>query len=213
MLVIATARPELLQRRPSWFGGKRNATTISLKPLSHNGTRSLMNSLLEARELSSELWQALVSCAGGNPLFATEYARMVADPLMPCVHNDGGLPVPPPVRGVLTAQLDSLPFEVKAVLQDSAVAGDLVSPGAVAATGQRDLGDVAKALELLEQRDFLRRQGRNSETGEIEYGFRHLLVRDVVAEQLPRVVRASKQERAVAWFEEPTLDLTDRRAG
>ncbi|SFR21296.1 Transcriptional regulatory protein, C terminal [Lentzea waywayandensis] len=213
LLVIATARPELLQRRPSWFGGKRNATTISLEPLSHNGTRSLLNSLLHTRELSSELWQALVTCVGGNPLFATEYARMVADPRMPCVQNDASLPVPPSVRGVLTAQLDSLPFEVKAVLQDAAVAGDLVSPGAVAATGQRDALEVAKALELLEQRDFLRRQGRNSETGEIEYGFRHLLVRDVVADQLPRAERAVKRERALGWFEEPALDLTDRRAG
>jgi len=213
LLVVVTARPELLQRRPSWFGGKRNATTISLEPLSHNGTRSLLNSLLEAGELSGELWQALVSCVGGNPLFATEYARMVSDPRNPCLHNESGLPVPSSVRGVLTAQLDSLPFEVKAVLQDAAVVGDLVSPGAVAATGLRDPGEVAKALELLEQRDFLRRQGRNSETGEIEYGFRHLLVRDVVADQLPRAVRAAKQERALAWFEEPALDLTDRRAG
>lgn len=213
LLVIATARPELLQRRPSWFGGMRNATTISLEPLSHNGTRSLLNSLLEARELSSELWQALVSCVGGNPLFATEYARMVADPRMPCLQNGSSLPVPPTVRGVLTAQLDSLPFGVKAVLQDAAVVGDLVSPSAVAATGQRDALEVAKALELLEQRDFLRRQGRNGETGEIEYGFRHLLVRDVAAEQLPRAVRALKQERAVAWREKPALDLTDRQAG
>ncbi|MDT7790315.1 MAG: hypothetical protein QOF58_8734 [Pseudonocardiales bacterium] len=216
LLVIATARPELLQRRPSWFGGKRNATTISLEPLSHNGTRSLLNSLLEARELSGELWQALVSCVGGNPLFATEYARMVSDPRMPCLHNDGALPVPPSVRSVITTQLDSLPFAVKAVLGDAAVVGDLVSPGAVAATGRRDPGDVAKALELLEQRDFLRRQGRNSETGEIEYGFRHGLVRDVVADQLPRAVRAEKQERAAAWFAEPALDLMplmDRRAG
>ncbi|WP_439660987.1 BTAD domain-containing putative transcriptional regulator [Lentzea sp. HUAS TT2] len=213
LLVIATARPELLQRRPSWFGGKRNATTISLEPLSHNGTRSLLNSLLQTSELSSELWQALVSCVGGNPLFATEYARMVSDPRMPCVQNGSSLPVPPSVRGVLTTQLDSLPFDVKAVLQDAAVAGDLVSPGAVAATGGRDVLDVAKALELLEQRDILRRQGRNSETGEIEYGFRHLLVRDVVAEQLPRATRASKHERAQAWFEEPALDLTDRWAG
>lgn len=213
LLVIATARPELLQRRPSWFGGKRNATTISLEPLSHNGTRSMLNSLLETRELSAELWQALVSCVGGNPLFATEYARMVSDPRMPCLLNENmSLPVPPSVRGVITAQLDSLPFEVKAVLQDAAVVGDLVSPGAVAATGLGELRDVAKALELLEQRDFLRRQGRNSETGEIEYGFRHSLVRDVVAAQLPRAVRALKQERALAWFEEP-LVLTDRRAG
>ncbi|MGW4208859.1 BTAD domain-containing putative transcriptional regulator [Lentzea sp. NPDC004789] len=213
LLVVVTARPELLQRRPSWFGGKRNATTISLEPLSHNGTRSLLNSLLDVGELSGALWQALVSCVGGNPLFATEYARMVSDPRTPCLQNEGGLPVPSSVRGVLTAQLDSLPFEVKAVLQDAAVVGDLVSPGAVAATGLRDPGEVAKALELLEQRDFLRRQGRNSETGEIEYGFRHLLVRDVVADQLPRAVRAAKRERALAWFEEPALDLTDRRAG
>lgn len=216
LLVIATARPELSQRRPSWFGGKRNATTISLEPLSHNGTRSLLNLLLEARELSAELWQALVSCVGGNPFFATEHARMVSDPRMPCVYNDGGLPVPPPVRSVITAQLDSLPLAVKAVLGDAAVVGDLVSPGAVAATGQRDPGEVVKALELLEQRDFVRRQGRNSETGEIEYGFRHCLVRDVVADQLPRAVRSEKQERAAAWFAEPAVDLmplVDRRAG
>lgn len=212
LLVVVTARPELLQRRPSWFGGKRNATTISLEPLSHNGSRSLLNSLLAAGELPSELWQALVSCVGGNPLFATEYARMVSDPHT-CLHGEGGLPMPSSVRGVLTAQVDSLPFEMKAILQDAAVVGDLVSPGAVAATGGRDPGEVAKALELLEQRDFLRRQGRNSETGEIEYGFRHLLVRDVVTGQLPRAVRASKQERALAWFEEPALDLTNRRAG
>lgn len=214
LLVIATARPELLQRRPAWFGGKRNATTISLEPLSHNGTRGLLNSLLETRELSTELWQALVSCVGGNPLFATEYARMVSDPRMPCLHNDSGLPVPPSVRSVITAQLDSLPAAVKAVLQDAAVVGDLVSPGSVSATGRHDPGDVAKALELLEQRDFLRRQGRNSETGEIEYGFRHALVRDVVADQLPRAVRALKQERATAWLEQPALVvLTERRAG
>ncbi|MFD4671542.1 BTAD domain-containing putative transcriptional regulator [Lentzea sp. NPDC058450] len=213
LLVIATARPELLQRRPSWFGGKRNATTISLEPLSHNGTRSLLDSLLPTGELSAELWQALMSCVGGNPLFATEYARMMADPRMSCVQNGSSLPLPPSVRGVLTAQLDSLPFEVKAVLQDAAVTADLVSPGAVAATGGRDALEVAKALELLEQRDFLRRQGRNSETGEIEYGFRHQLVRDVVAEQLPRALRAAKHERAQVWFDEPALDLTDRRAG
>ncbi|SES31161.1 Transcriptional regulatory protein, C terminal [Lentzea xinjiangensis] len=213
LLVIATARPELLRRRPSWFGGKRNVTTISLEPLSHNGTRNLLNSLPQTAELPSELWQALVSAVGGNPLFATEYARMIADPRMSCPLGDAPLPVPPSVRAVLTAQLDSLPFELKAVLQDAAVVGDLVSPGAVAVTGQREPLDVAKALELLEQRDFLRRQGRNSETGEIEYGFRHPLMRDIVAEQLPRAVRASKQERALSWFEEPALDLTGRRAG
>ncbi|MFD4636373.1 BTAD domain-containing putative transcriptional regulator [Lentzea sp. NPDC058436] len=213
LLVIVTARPELLQRRPSWFGGKRNATTISLEPLSHNGTHQLLNSLLQARDLSPELWQALVSYASGNPLFATEYAGMVSDARTPCLHNDASLPVPPSVRGVLTAQLDSLPVEAKAVLQDAALTGDLVSPGAVAATGQRDAREVAQVLELLEQRDFLRRRGRNNETGEIEYGFRHLLVRDVVTEQIPRAERASKHERARAWSNQPTLDLTGRRAG
>lgn len=213
LLVIATARPELLQRRPSWFGGKRNATTISLEPLSHNGTRRLLDSLLQARELPSELWQVLVSCASGNPLFATEYAGMVADLCTPLLQNEISLPVPSSVRGVLTTQLDSLPIEVKAVLQDAALTGDLVSPSSVAATGQRDAFEVAKALELLEQRDFLRRQGRNSETGEIEYGFRHLLVRDVVTEQIPRAERASKHERARAWFDRLGLDLTGRRAG
>ncbi|SES17146.1 BTAD domain-containing putative transcriptional regulator [Lentzea albida] len=213
LLVIVTARPELLQRRPSWFGGKRNATTISLEPLSHNGTRRLLNSLLHARDLSPELWQALVSYASGNPLFATEYAGMVSDARTVCLQNDATLPVPPSVRGVLTAQLDALPTEVKAVLQDAALTGDLVSPGAVAATGRRDVREVAQVLELLEQRDFLRRRGRNNETGEIEYGFRHLLVRDVVAEQIPRAERASKHERARAWNSRLALDLTGRRAG
>ncbi|WP_146771948.1 hypothetical protein [Lentzea atacamensis] len=59
-------------------------------------------------------------------------------------------------------------------------------------------------------------RGRNNETGEIEYGFRHCLVRDVVTGQLPRAVRSEKQERAAAWFAEPAVDLmphVDRRTG
>ena len=79
LLVVATARPELLERRPGWGGGKANATTISLAPLSDEDTARLVHALLETSVLAAELQSTLLERAGGNPLYAEEFVRMLAE--------------------------------------------------------------------------------------------------------------------------------------
>ena len=79
LLCVCTARPELLERRPGWGGGKRNATTISLSPLSETETARLIGSLMERSVLPADVQSTLLARAGGNPLYAEEYVRMVHD--------------------------------------------------------------------------------------------------------------------------------------
>jgi class 3 adenylate cyclase len=83
LLVVATARPELLVRRPGWGGGKPNAATVSLAPLSDDDTARLVASLLDQALLPAELQAALLARAGGNPLYAEEYVRMLAERGLP----------------------------------------------------------------------------------------------------------------------------------
>jgi class 3 adenylate cyclase len=79
MLVVCTARPELLSRRAGWGGGKPNAATISLSPLSDDDTARIVHALLERSVLPADLQATLIERAGGNPLYAEEFARMVGD--------------------------------------------------------------------------------------------------------------------------------------
>ncbi len=103
MLVLCTARPELLERRPGWGGGKANATTISLPPLEDNETAKLFSSLLDRAVLPAETQSVLLAHAAGNPLYAEQYARMLGE------RGDGDeLPLPETVQGIIAARLDGL---------------------------------------------------------------------------------------------------------
>src|SRR5207247_1276639 len=112
LLIVCTARPELLERRPGWGGGKPNALTLSISPLSDDETALLLANLLERAVLPAELQAALLTRAGGNPLYAEQFARLLAE--------TGGedLPVPENVQGIIAARLDGLPTEEKQLLQD-----------------------------------------------------------------------------------------------
>ena len=79
LLVVCTARPELVARRPGWGGGKPNAVTISLSSLTDEETARLVHALLERAVLPAELQAKLLERAGGNPLYAEEFARMVEE--------------------------------------------------------------------------------------------------------------------------------------
>ena len=110
MLVVCTARPELLSRRPGWGGGKPNAATISLSPLSDDETARLVHALLERSVLPADVQSTLIERAGGNPLYAEEFARMVDE-----LGEDGsGLRLPESVQGIIAARLDALPIEREA---------------------------------------------------------------------------------------------------
>src|SRR6266542_784395 len=78
LLVLCAARPELYERRPGWGAGQRNAHTINLSPLSDRETAELVSHLISTTVLSHELEQAVLERAGGNPLYAEEFVRLLA---------------------------------------------------------------------------------------------------------------------------------------
>src|SRR5512134_605059 len=103
ILVVCTARPELLERRPGWGGGKRSAATVSLSPLSDEETEQLLGALLAGKTVQNGRAATLLAHAGGNPLYAEEYVRMLAQP-----GGGGDLPLPETVQGIIAARLDTL---------------------------------------------------------------------------------------------------------
>ncbi|HEX6399470.1 MAG TPA: adenylate/guanylate cyclase domain-containing protein, partial [Actinomycetota bacterium] len=163
LLVLCTARPELLVRRPDWGGGKLNAATLALSPLTDEETAVLLAGLLDRSVLPAELQSALLARAGGNPLYAEEFARMAAD--RP-VADLAGAELPGSVQGIIAARLDGLPPDDKSLLQDAAVVGKTFWLGAIAAIGGHDRADVERRLHELERGRFIRRSRRSSVGGE-----------------------------------------------
>ena len=199
ILVVGTARPELLSRRSGWGGGKPNALTLSLSPLDDEQTARLVSALLERSVLPAETQTALLQRAGGNPLYAEEFVRMVTDREL--VTGEGELPLPESVQGIVAARLDALPEDEKTLLQDASVLGKVFWLGAAAEIGSMERGAAEEALHRLERKEFVRRERRPSVAGEREYVFGHLLVRDVAYSQVPRARRAEKHRLAAEWIE------------
>ncbi len=197
LLLLCTARPELFERQPSWGGGKRNATTISLAPLSTEEAGRLLQLLLDRTLLPAETQAVLLERAGGNPLYAEQFARMLVE------RGDvEGLAIPETVQALMAARIDTLRPELKMLLHDAAVVGRIFWSGALAAIGERDRDDVRRALNELVRREFVRPVRLSSVEGEDEFSFWHALVRDVAYQQIPRAPRADKHVAAAAWVEQ-----------
>jgi class 3 adenylate cyclase len=193
LLAVCTARPEILSRRPDWGGGKPNALTISLSPLSDNDTARLVGELLERSVLEADTQSELLARAGGNPLYAEEYARVLRE------HGELEQ-LPETVQGLIEARIDLLEPEHKALLQRAAVIGRTFWLGAAADLAGREQNDVEKLLHSLGRKEFVRRERSSSVGGELEYIFRHVLVRDVAYGQIPRRERAALHRRAAEWI-------------
>jgi class 3 adenylate cyclase/tetratricopeptide (TPR) repeat protein len=195
LLLVTTARPELLDRRPQWGGGKINATTLAIPPLSADDTARIVHALLATTALSATRQRQLLDRAGGNPLYAEEFARMLTEK-----GNQDDLAIPETVQGIIAARLDSLEPTVKRLLQDASVVGSTFWLGAVTSMGPAARGEVETSLRQLEQREFIRRERRSSVEGEVEYTFRHVLVRDAAYAQMPRAERAERHQRTAEWI-------------
>jgi len=198
LLLLCTARPELYEQHPSWAAGLRNATTINLAPLTQDETARLIATLLEQKFLPAETQKTLLERAGGNPLYAEEFVRLLADreQLSKAVEE-----VPQSVQALIAARLDTLSAERKNLLQDAAVVGKVFWAGALAEMGKREARQVEQALHELARKELVRPARTSSMQGEQEYGFWHVLVRDVCYAQIPRAGRAARHQAAAAWIE------------
>ena len=198
LLVLCAARPELYERRQGWGAGQRNAQTINLSPLSDSETAELVAYLTKRVVLSRELEQAVLERAGGNPLYAEEFARLLADRGGEAV-DEGELP--DSVQALIAARLDTLPAERKSLLQDAAVVGKIFWAGALVEIGAHSEAELELALHELARKELVRPARVSSMEGESEYSFWHLLVRDVAYAQIPRAERARRHRSAAAWIE------------
>ncbi|MBD0328959.1 MAG: AAA family ATPase [Thermoleophilia bacterium] len=194
LLALCTARPELLERRPGWGGGKRNAVTLALPPLDERETDALLDSLLAPARADDRA--ALRERVGGNPLYAEQFALLVGE------RDAGAQPaLPETVQGIIAARLDTLAAPEKRLLHGASVFGKVFWEGAVVAVDGVDREAAEAALHRLARKEFVERARRSSVEGEREYAFRHVLVRDVAYGQIPRGARAHLHERAAAWIE------------
>ena len=190
LLVLGTARPELLTRSPGWGGGKVNSSTIQLSPLTDEETAALVHELLGRAVIDADLQSRLLEHAGGNPLYAEEFTRMQLE-------RPADVVLPESVQGMIAARLDTLPGDEKALLQDAAVIGRVFWLGALG----RERWNLEERLHSLTRKEFITRNRRSSVAGEDEYVFRHALVRDVAYEQIPRAERVDKHRSTAEWIE------------
>ncbi|WP_344609312.1 BTAD domain-containing putative transcriptional regulator [Streptomyces glaucus] len=199
LLIAVTARPELLDRRPAWGGGRRDALTLTLDPLDEASSAALLDALLAAEgraDLPAGLRRDLLARVGGNPLFAAEYARALSARTGP---EEGPPPLPRHVRQVVAARLDALPQAAKTVLAGASALGGACCADGVAAVGDGDRAEAERWLDYLERRGLLRRSRHGSPSGAPRYAFRHPVTHEVVDWLVPRRVREDRRRRAAAW--------------
>jgi class 3 adenylate cyclase/tetratricopeptide (TPR) repeat protein len=205
LLIVATARPELLERHPGWGDGTPAATRIPLGALTDLEVARLVASLVGRAVLPFGVQALLLERAGGNPLYAEEFARLLADQGLVAdgeVATVPDIPVPETVHGLIAARLDALAPEVRALVQDAAVVGRVFWPGAVAAMDGGGGGEaVQAALAELERKQLVQRSHTSSVQHQDEYVFWHALVRDVAYAQIPRAGRARRHQAVAEWVE------------
>jgi class 3 adenylate cyclase/tetratricopeptide (TPR) repeat protein len=205
LLVVCCARPELLERRPGWGGGKRNALTVSLGPLTETDGARLVESLLGRDPADDELRASVVELAAGNPLYAEELVRMRS--------SGGSLSrLPETVLGIVTARVDLLPHPEKELLRDAAVMGGVVWSDGLQAVSARAPDEVDELLRSLGRKEFLRRERHSAVAGATQHAFVHSLVRDAVYGQLPRPDRVDRHVRVARWIESLPEDRREDRA-
>jgi class 3 adenylate cyclase/tetratricopeptide (TPR) repeat protein len=201
ILLLCIARPDLLDKRQGWAGGKLNATTLLLEPLTAEETEQLIAALLEGAPIDAALRTRIAEAAEGNPLFVEE--------MLALVRESGGseVVVPPSIHALLAARLDQLDPAERSVLERGAVEGKLFHRTVVEALAPEE-PQVRSRLLTLVRRELVR-PDRAILVGDDAYRFRHLLIRDAAYDGLPKSTRADLHEQFAAWLAEHGLDLVE----
>jgi len=204
LLLLTTARPELLERRPAWSGTHRNSSELPLDALPVADASHLLDELLGV-ELPASLRDVVVERAEGNPFFVEELLASLIDRGLlqrsngswACAELPAGFHVPDTVQAVLAARIDLLPAAEKAALLAASVIGRVFWTGPVYAL----LEGVFPDFDLLAERDFVRRRSGSSIAGEREYSIKHALTREVAYGSLTKAKRAQLHGAFAGWLE------------
>jgi class 3 adenylate cyclase/tetratricopeptide (TPR) repeat protein len=220
IMVVATARPELFESRTTWGGGKRNAASIYLDPLSAAEGEAMLDDLLSG-PIAPELMRSIVERSEGNPLYVEEIVRkLIDDGILRATEASkwevarptADVELPRSIQGLISARLDGLPEDEKAVLQDAAVVGRVFWVGAVAELAGKSIGDIRDALGRLRVKELVLPHEPSSFSDEYEFSFRHNLIRDGAYDSLPKTLRADKHAGVARWAERQAGDRADEIA-
>jgi class 3 adenylate cyclase len=196
VLLVALARPELLNDRPGWAGGLPAYTALPLERLTDEDSLQLTELLFERLGASDPRAAHIAETAEGNPLFIEELAASVAE------RSTGATELPTSVRAIIAARLDALPTEERSVLLDASVVGRVFWRGALARIEERE--DLSTVLGSLEERDLVRREVVSRIRGDQQFAFKHALIRDVAYQTLPRPERRKRHAAVAEYLDETT---------
>jgi len=195
MLIVCLARPELVERRPTWIAPSTNADAIALEALSGADSAALLADFAGEFDLSAVLRERIGEAAEGNPLFLEQMAAMAAE------QGEDELSVPPSIQALLAERLDRLNTDERELLERASVVGRDFSLAAVAALSEA--GDTASPPSgglLALARKGLIQPGAASEM-EDRFSFQHVLVRDAAYEATPKALRAQLHEQLADWMQ------------
>jgi predicted ATPase len=208
IMLVCTARPEFLDARTDWGGGKLNATTLLLQPLDPKASAELIANLLGGAGLPAETSDRLAEVTGGNPLFVEQMLSMLIDDGVLVRKDDAWIPasdlssvaVPPSVAALLAARLERLTDDERRAIECGAVIGKEFYAGAVRDLLPEHLCDDASGLILSLIRKELVRPDRSMVPGEEAFRFRHILIRDAAYQAIPKERRAELHETFAGWI-------------
>jgi class 3 adenylate cyclase len=201
VLLLTLARPELLDARPAWGGGLLAYNALPLEPLTGGDASQLALHLLGADTKAAQVAEA----AEGNPLFIEQLAAVM---------NESGAPaetLPSTIRGLVSARLDALPAEEREVLLDASIVGRIFWRGALERIA-RDPDCLGAVLAALERRDLVRRDAVSRIEGEVQWSFKHVLIRDVAYDLQPRARRREGHRHIAEFIEESTPEVGEAGA-
>jgi class 3 adenylate cyclase/tetratricopeptide (TPR) repeat protein len=197
ILLVCVCRPELLDSRPGWGGGKLNTTTLLLEPLPPDDCELLLERLSPG--LEDVLRRRILASADGNPLFVEEIVAMLADA------HDGDLVVPPTIHALLAARIDQLGEGERTALECGAVEGQVFHRRGVLALAEPE---VAASIPRLVRKELVR-PTQATFPGDDAFRFRHILIRDAAYDALPKARRAELHERFADWLVEHGVGLVE----
>ncbi|MGH3134329.1 MAG: ATP-binding protein, partial [Gaiellaceae bacterium] len=201
VMLVAATRPDLLDAQPTWGSGFVAQTTIPLDPLPPEEAGALVGQIVHSGEEPGFDLARLVEVAGGNPLFLEELAASVVE-----LGESDQLPVT--VREAIAARIDAMPSDARSALLSAAVVGKTFWRGVLQALGGVD-ADVDDALGLLEARDLVRRDPSSQLSGDIQFTFKHMLIREVAYATVPRAARRERHAAVARHIEETMAGATE----
>jgi class 3 adenylate cyclase/tetratricopeptide (TPR) repeat protein len=243
ILFLCPARPDFIERKRDWGGGRRNFTTMALEALSREESSDLITELLQTEEIPDVLRHTILQRAEGNPFFVEEIVRMLIDQKVlvsengywrvseqsEALINELASPAAPPddtlldlhyilplprlpdtIQGVLAARVDLLSQVEKLVLQHAAIIGRTFwLPALLELASGLPEDTILKTLDSLIEHEFIVETG-GSESGPLAhervFSFKHVLIRDVVYNTIPRARRSGEHARLALWLEQQSAD-------